>query len=115
MSDLATLEERALAELRNSADAEGLRAWNTRYLGPKGEVNQALGKIKEIPQGQRREYGQKANQVKETLTRAYEEVLAAEKERELARSLATETLDVSLPGRPVPRGRLHVSTQTLRA
>ena len=31
------------------------------------------------------------------------------------RSLAEESVDVTLPGRPVVRGRLHPSTQTLRA
>ena len=42
------------------------------------------------------------------------EPLAQEKERALERSLTADALDVTLPGRPVPRGRLHVATQTLR-
>jgi phenylalanyl-tRNA synthetase alpha chain len=36
------------------------------------------------------------------------------KEQELAKSLAADALDVTLPGRPVPRGRLHIATQILR-
>src|SRR4051812_46268977 len=112
---LATLEERALAELRGCADGDGLRAWHTRYFGKQGEVSQALRDVGKVPQAERKAYGQKANQVKETLTRAYEEAEAQQKERELARSLAEDALDVTLPGRPVPRGRLHISTQTLRA
>ena len=36
------------------------------------------------------------------------------KERALERSLTAGALDVTLPGRPTPRGRLHISTQTLR-
>jgi phenylalanyl-tRNA synthetase alpha chain len=115
MSDLAALEERALAELRGCPDEEGLRAWHSRYLGNKGEVTLALGKFKEIPPAERREYGQKANQVKVSLTRAYEELLASAKERALAQSLAADALDVTLPGRTPSRGRLHPSTKTLRA
>ncbi len=67
-----------------------------------------------VPADQRRQYGQEANRIKETLTQAYEAAIAAEKERALERSLQTQKLDVTLPGRPVPRGRLHVATQIMR-
>src|SRR4051812_12133062 len=108
MSDLAALEQRALNELRGCADEAALRAWHTRYFGKQGEVAQALREISKVPPAERKGYGQRANQVKEDLTRAYEEALAREKESSLARSLAAEALDVTLPGRPAPRGRLHV-------
>jgi phenylalanyl-tRNA synthetase alpha chain len=114
MSELATLEERALAELRECRDETGLRAWNTRYFGKQGEVIAAVKKVGTVAPEQRKAYGQMANQVKEKLTKAYEEALAAEKERSLARSLTAEALDVTLPGRPTPHGRLHVSRKTLR-
>jgi phenylalanyl-tRNA synthetase alpha chain len=114
MSDLATLEQRALAELQASGDEAALRAWNTRYFGKQGEVLLAVKKVGEVPPAERRAYGQEANRVKEALTQAYESALAREKERALERSLTTEALDVTLPGRTVPRGRLHVSRQVLR-
>jgi phenylalanyl-tRNA synthetase alpha chain len=114
MNELADLERRALAGLRDCRDEAGLRAWHTRYFGKQGEVLQAVKKVGGVPPEQRRAYGQQANQVKENLTRAYDAALAEEKERGLARSLTSQALDVTLPGRPVPRGRLHVSTQTLR-
>ncbi len=114
MPDLAALEQQALAELQTCSDEAALRAWHTRYFGKQGAVPQALGEIGKIPPAERKAYGQKANQVKETLTQAYETALAAEKERALQHSLTAEALDVTLPGRPAPRGRLHISTQTLR-
>jgi phenylalanyl-tRNA synthetase alpha chain len=114
MSDLASLEQRALGELSACADETALRAWNTKYFGDKGEVQQAVKAIGTLPKEQRPAYGQQANQVKQALTRAYEEALAKEKERALERSLTSEALDVTLPGRPVPCGRLHVSTKALR-
>jgi phenylalanyl-tRNA synthetase alpha chain len=115
MSDLAALEERALAELKGCPDEGGLQAWHTRYFGKQGEVQTAVKAIGGLAPAERPAYGQRANQVKEALTCAYEAAKAAQKERALARSLASEALDVTLPGRPAPRGRLHVSTQTLRA
>jgi phenylalanyl-tRNA synthetase alpha chain len=115
MSNLAELERRALDELNACPDEATLRAWHSRYFGHKGEVPAALALVGTLPQAERKAYGQKANQVKVALLGAYEAALARKKEEALERSLATEKLDVTLPGRPVPRGRLHPSTQTLRA
>ncbi len=114
MSDLASLEERALSELRACADEAALRAWNTQYFGKAGEMAAALKKVGTVPADQRRQYGQEANRIKEALTQAYEAARAEEKERALERSVQTAALDVTLPGRPVPRGRLHVATQVMR-
>src|SRR5262245_54831273 len=114
MSALADLESRGLAELQACPDEAALRQWNTRYFGKEGEVPVALKKVGTVPPDQRKAYGQQANQVKERLSKEYEAALAREKERALELSLATEKLDVTLPGRAVPRGRLHPSTQVLR-
>jgi phenylalanyl-tRNA synthetase alpha chain len=114
MSDLAALEQRALDELTAAVDEVALRAWNTRYFGDKGEVPAALKKIGSIPPAERKTYGQEANKVKEVLTQAYEKALADAKAKTLERSLAEEKLDITLPGRPVPRGRLHICRQLLR-
>jgi phenylalanyl-tRNA synthetase alpha chain len=114
MSDLATLERRAQEELTACRDEATLRAWNHKFFGKQGEVLQALKRVGEVPKEQRREYGQEANRIKEELTRAYEAALAREKDRELERSLNANPLDVTLPGRTAPLGRLHVATKMLR-
>ncbi len=114
MSNLANLEQRALTELRACPDEAALRAWNTRYFGKQGEVALAIKEVGKVPPAERRAYGQEANRIKEALLQAYDQALAQEKDKALARSLAADHLDVTLPGRPVRRGRLHVSTQTLR-
>lgn len=115
MSSLDDLEKRARAELSACADEAALRAWNTRFFGKQGEVLQALKLVSQIPPAERKAYGQQANQVKETLTTAAAEKERVLKESALEKSLATEVVDVTLPGRPIARGRLHPSTQTLRA
>src|SRR5207248_5491092 len=45
---------------------------------------------------------------------AYEAAAARQKEQALEKSLTEHALDVTLPGRPVPCGRLHVATKALR-
>jgi phenylalanyl-tRNA synthetase alpha chain len=114
MSDLVSLEQRARAELHACADEPALRAWKTKYLGDKGEVQLAVRAVGTLPKEQRPAYGQQANRLKAALEQAYEKRLAEVKEQALQSSLRAEALDVTLPGRAVPRGRPHVSTQTLR-
>jgi phenylalanyl-tRNA synthetase alpha chain len=112
--DLAALERRAREELAGCADEAALRAWNTRYFGRQGEVQQAVGRLKEVPPAEKPAYGKEVNRIKEALTAAYDEAMARAKEQALERSLTADALDVTLPGRPVRRGRLHLSTQALR-
>jgi phenylalanyl-tRNA synthetase alpha chain len=114
MSDLTGLEQRALAELDACADEDALRAWHNRYFGKQGEVAVALKGVAGVPPDQRPAYGKEVNRVKQALTAAHETAEARLKEQALAASLNADALDVTLPGRPVPRGRLHVATRILR-
>jgi len=113
-TDLAELEQRAVAELAACGDEAALRAWNNNYFGKTGELALALRRIGEVPPADRKTYGQEANRVKETLTLQYDQALAAEQERGLTKSLTENPLDVTLPGRLSSPGRLHLATQVLR-
>jgi phenylalanyl-tRNA synthetase alpha chain len=114
MSELNQLEQSAHSELAAAGGEELLRAWHTRYFGDRGLLKEALKKIGEVPREERPAYGQRANQIKEALTAAYEARLKEVKEQTLAASLASASLDVTLPGRAVARGRLHLATQVMR-
>ena len=114
MSDLASLEQRARAELAACADETALRAWNTKYFGKQGEVLAALKKVGTVPPEERKAYGQEANRIKVALTEEFEARQAKQKEQDLAASLAADALDVSLPGRTIRRGRLHLASKTMR-
>ena len=114
MSDLAALEQKALAELQACADEAALRSWNTKYFGDHGEVKRAINRIKEVPNAEKRAYGQQVNRIKETLQQAYDTALQRKKEEALEHSLSEGALDVTMPGRPAQRGRLHVATKVLR-
>jgi phenylalanyl-tRNA synthetase alpha chain len=112
--DLKALEAQAMGELNACADEAALRAWNSKFLGDKGLIRAAQAKLGTIPKDQKAAYGQEFNRVKNALTAAYEAKLAEAKEQALAASLTANPLDVTLPGRARPRGRLHPATQILR-
>jgi phenylalanyl-tRNA synthetase alpha chain len=114
VAGLSELEKRALEELQACADEAALRQWHTRYFGPSGEMSAAMKKVGTLPKPERPAYGQEVNRVKERLTARYEAARAAAQEAALEHSLATETTDVTLPGRRPAEGRLHVATRVLR-
>jgi phenylalanyl-tRNA synthetase alpha chain len=113
-AELLELERRALAELDACGDEAALRSWSSKYFGDSGEMKQALSAVGKVAKDQRAAYGKEANRIKEVLLARYESALAAEQDRAVERSLSRDRLDVTLPGRPVRRGRLHLATQTLR-
>jgi phenylalanyl-tRNA synthetase alpha chain len=112
--ELPELEKRALAELDAAADEAAVRQWHTHWFGDKGELTKALGSIGTLAKDQRAAYGKEVNRVKQVLLTAHEAKQAKIKEAALLASLNANPLDVSLPGRPVQRGRLHVATKIMR-
>ena len=111
-AELEQLREEATAALADVADAEALEAWRIRYLGMKGAVRAALGKIKEIPPQQRRDYGRLANELKRILTEAYQK-RKAELGAGRPRRRRIEPVDMTLPGEPLRLGHRHIITQTI--
>ncbi len=114
LGQLRELEEKALGELQTLGSTEALQKWHVAYLARKGALTNMLRSVGQLPAQERPAAGQEANRVKFGLENAYNEKAAALKREQTLRQLAQEQVDVTLPGRPVEPGYLHVSTQTLR-
>jgi phenylalanyl-tRNA synthetase alpha chain len=114
LEQLDSIYQHALRELEDLTGLEPLKEWERRYLGKKGDIAQALGQMGQIPKEERAAYGKKVNDIKNELTAALAEREEAIRQHELARTLEEGEIDVTLPGRPVPTGGLHPTTQTLR-
>lgn len=118
MSDLAqalaALDAEGQANLAAAADAAALDAVRVQYLGRKGSLATILRGLGDLDAAERPAAGKLANDVKQRLEAAFQARKSAlEAAAEEAR-LRAERLDVTLPGRPRPVGRLHPSTQVLR-
>jgi len=98
-----------------AGDTAGLEALRVRYLGRKAELPNLLRGVAGLPPEQRGTVGKAANQARQALERFIIERQEALAAAELDARLATERVDVTLPGAPVrPVGRLHVLTATRR-
>jgi phenylalanyl-tRNA synthetase alpha chain len=106
------LELKARKELESITSLNELESWRVRYLGRKGELTMILRGLAELPPEERKITGARANQAKNNLEDSLRRKEQALREKELV-SARKEALDITLPGRPFPVGRLHPIAQTL--
>jgi len=114
LDQLSQLEKEALAALEGVESSEALADWNKRYLGKKGTLTKMLRSVGDLPKEERPAFGRAANEAKSRLEAAYELKVEALRRTEMERDMKKGAIDVTLPGRPIGPGHLHVTTQTLR-
>ena len=98
--------KQALAEITASDELSALDELRVRYLGKKGEITALLKSLGAMEHEQRKAFGQAVNRAKGEL---FEAVSARKKVLEdslLNTRLASEQIDVTLPGRGQQRGGL---------
>ncbi len=103
--------EQALAALQNLQSCEAFRI---EFLGKKGKISTLFDTLKLMPDGERPLAGQLINTLKARVEAALEAKKTQLAAAEVETKLRQEAVDVTLPGRPVSAGRLHIITQTLR-
>ena len=111
---LKALREETLASLKqitaeNEKEMQDLRV---SVLGKKGSLTEILKGMKDVSAEMRPIIGKHVNEARDVLTAAFEETAKILEEKKVAAQLASESIDVTLPGRPVATGHRHVLTQT---
>jgi len=110
---IAAIERDALAALGAAEDDAAIEGWRLSVLGRSGELTGVLRGIGGLDPEERKAVGAEANRVKQVLEAALDERREALRRAALA-STEADALDVTLPGRPLRRGRLHPITQVRR-
>ena len=111
---LKSIEIQARKELATAADEAALEGWRVAYLGRSGRLTRILRSLGSLPPEERRRVGAAANRLKLELEAALTQSQGAQRQASVAATIELGRLDVSLPGRSLPSGRLHPITHTLR-
>jgi phenylalanyl-tRNA synthetase alpha chain len=114
LENLRTLIETARADIASCRDLQALDEIRVRLLGKKGEITALLKSLGTMEPEARKQAGAQINEAKETLTALLEERRQALEAEKLAAQLASETVDVTLPGRGQSIGGLHPVTRVRR-
>lgn len=113
MQDLEKLQQQARTEIGASDTLAALDEVRVRYLGKKGVITEKLKALGELPAAERKEAGQQVNLVKQAIAAAIDSRKQALEQAQLAAQLASQSVDVTLPGRGDLPGGLHPVTRLL--
>ncbi|MDY6794232.1 MAG: phenylalanine--tRNA ligase subunit alpha [Actinomycetota bacterium] len=104
------LARRQLAEVNS---VEALKDLRIAILGRKGRLSTLLQGIGKLPPEERRRVGRLWNQLKAHLEAAIDEKIDRIRYRDMEDTLRGQAVDITLPGKDMRRGSLHIVSQVV--
>jgi len=114
MSDLNELFDAARDEISHAGSLDSLDATRVKFLGKSGSITEQLKALGKLSPDERKARGEQVNRIRDAIAHAIAGRKHDLEEAELARKLASERIDVTLPGRNGERGAIHPVTRTLQ-
>ena len=112
--DLERIRQEAKAKLEEVKTPEEINDLRVALLGKKGQITAILKGMKDVAKEDRPKVGQLVNEAREAIETSLES-RQKELEAKLQEArLASETIDVTLPGKTMERGHLHPNQVALR-
>ena len=113
MENLEALTQQALAAVAAAEDVAALDQVRVQYLGKKGEISALMKNLGNVAPEDRPKIGAVINEARDQVQTALNARKADLEMAALNAKLASETIDVTLPGRGIQEGSLHPVTRTL--
>lgn len=114
LARLREMGETARHLIEAAPDPAALENHRVAFLGKKSELSALMRQMGALGAEERPLAGKVVNEVKEALGEALSARREAFARAERTRKLSEEKIDVTLPGRPLPAGRLHPLTLATR-
>jgi len=112
MQHLDEIVANAQQQIENAADTNELEEIRLQYLGKKGLMTEQMKGLGKLPPEEKPAAGQRINQAKQAIQAVLVERKKGMEEAILNEKLASETIDVTLPGRGSKQGNVHPVTRT---
>jgi len=104
----------ALSDVESASSLQELEQVRVRYLGRRGSLTAVLRSLAQLPERERRERGQAANQARQRIEEQLTARREALQEEQRRAEQAVRRLDVTLPGRYPLSGLLHPLSRATR-
>ncbi|MBC5627455.1 phenylalanine--tRNA ligase subunit alpha [Clostridium sp. NSJ-6] len=112
---LLAIKEAAFNEISAAENSGALEEIRVKYLGKKGELTTILRSMGALSKEERPVVGKLVNEAKNEVEEKLEEVSKKIKEKEKNAKLASEVIDISLPGKRNVIGKRHPLDLTLES
>jgi phenylalanyl-tRNA synthetase alpha chain len=109
--DLLVYRREAKNEIAAASSVTEIDEVRVKYLGKKGLVSTVLRRMGEVSADERPAIGKLANDLREEVESFIAERLGLLQSDARRKALLAEQLDITLPGHPIPHGKMHVIQQ----
>ena len=113
LEKLMEMKKNAKEKINEAKTIQELNETKALYLGKKSPLQALFSQMKDLTNEGKKELGQKINEFKTMVEEEVNKRLEKIKEEEVERRLKMEAIDVTLPGKDIPVGALHVLTKTI--
>ena len=113
MSDLKKIRDEYSSKLRSKLDLSQVNQLKTDIFGKNGLITKQFKKIGSISDSERKKYATELNNIKDELQNLIYSKISEIEISEVNEKLKKEKIDISLPERPITRGKIHPVSQTI--
>ncbi len=106
-AQLEAISNQAQTAIANAKDQTEIESLRVKYLGKKGELTAILKQMGSLSPEERPIMGQLVNEAKQTVENLISKKVDEMKALALEQKLKDETIDITMPAKPVKNGRLH--------
>mgnify|MGYP002274200867 CR=1 FL=1 len=110
MENVTNIKNEGLSRIEACESLADLQNLRVLYLGKKGPIQDLMKSMKDLSKEERPAFGQKVNELKQTIAAAIEEKRAVLEEKEVNDRLQREKIDITLDGRKPNLGNIHPLT-----
>ena len=113
MSDLKNIHEEYTAKLKEKLSLDQINQIKSDLFGKNGLISSQFKTLGSLDENKRKQFASELNKIKDELQNTISEKLKELELKKINEKLENEKVDITLPERPIVRGKIHPVSQTI--
>ncbi|AFS48013.1 phenylalanine--tRNA ligase, alpha subunit [alpha proteobacterium HIMB5] len=113
MSDLKNIHEEYMTKLKEKLSLDQINQIKSELFGKNGLISSQFKTLGSLDENKRKEFASELNKIKDELQNTISEKLKDLELKKINEKLENEKVDITLPERPIVRGKIHPVSQTI--
>ncbi|WP_440930594.1 phenylalanine--tRNA ligase subunit alpha [Candidatus Pelagibacter sp.] len=113
MSDLKNIHEEYTSKLNENLSSDQINQIKSDLFGKNGLISSQFKILGSLDENKRKQFASELNKIKDELQNTISEKLKELELKKINEKLENEKVDITLPERPIVRGKIHPVSQTI--
>ena len=113
MSDLKNIHKEYISKLNETLNEEQVNQIKSELFGKNGLISSQFKKLGSLDENERKQFASELNKIKDELQNIISNSLKDIELKKINEKLENEKVDITLPERPITRGKIHPVSQTI--